>query len=127
MSSFTSPLIVSLLDNGKYWKLEKMFNYNVGDKYSSEVIEVPEGFLTDFASIPQIFWSILPPVDRWGKSAVIHDYLYKKQIYSRKRSDEIFLEGMEVLKVSFIKRKIIYYTVRLFGKFTWNKYKNSDN
>lgn len=38
-------------------------------------IVVPSGFPTDLASIPRIFWSLLPANGWWEKAAVIHDRL----------------------------------------------------
>lgn len=50
MSSFTSPLIVTPLKNGRDWQLVQRFSYHVGSKHSRTVIKVPVGFITDFAS-----------------------------------------------------------------------------
>jgi hypothetical protein len=119
MSSFTSPLVVSPI-NSRDWKLMRRFTYHVGSKYSRTYIRVPRGFVTDFASVPRIFWSLIPPWGRYGKAAVIHDYLYKENIGSRKSADDIFLEAMEVLKVSVLKRIIMYWAVRIFGYFAWH-------
>lgn len=38
---------------------------------------VPKGFVTDFASVPEILQGLIPPTGRYGKAAVIHDYLYR--------------------------------------------------
>jgi hypothetical protein len=135
MSSFTDKLIVSPINGTGRWQLEAEFDYHVGTEESEIVIHVPSGFQTDFASIPQCFWSILPPWGRWGKPAVIHDYLYSKQgalfanqrygrtiIYDRKDCDEIFLEAMTVLGVNWLTRRIMYGAVRSFGWAAWNKY-----
>jgi len=124
MSSFTSPLIVTPVD-AKYWKLVEQFTYHIGDRDSKEVIVVPVGFVTDFASIPQLFWSIIPPWGQYGKAAVVHDFLYKSQILTKKQSDSVFLEGMEILGVSKIKRTIIYKAVDIFGFIAWNSLKKT--
>jgi len=115
MSTFTTPLIVSPLDNGRDWKLIGAFGYHIGTLESSEIISVPAGFITDFASIPRFLWSIFPPWGRYGKAAVIHDYCYRKGLFTRKRSDKIFYEAMKVLKVPYWKRCAMYRAVRLFG------------
>lgn len=117
MSSFTKPLIVERV--GDKWKLHTPFEYRLGN--SDEVVRVPEGFVTDFASIPQAFWSILPPHGPYAAAAVVHDYLYKYHKYTRKRSDQIFLEGMKVLGVNWFVRGIMYNAVRWFGGSAWNK------
>ena len=116
MSSFTERLIVSKLDK-KFWTVERKFTYHVGDEDSIEFITVPFGFITDFASVPRIFWSVLPPDGEYTQAAVLHDYMYNEKLYERKICDDIFLEAMTVLKVPGWKRRIIYYAVRMFGGF----------
>ncbi|MEM9213525.1 MAG: DUF1353 domain-containing protein [Cyanobacteria bacterium P01_F01_bin.150] len=59
----------------KHFELIEPFNHYVGHDGSDDVISVPAGFQTDFASVPCVFWPILPPVGRYSKAAVIHDYL----------------------------------------------------
>lgn len=124
MSSFTKPLIVKYLD-GKRWELVEEFSYHVGIKSSPEIITVPKGFITDFASIPRLFWRVIGhPAEKYGKAAVIHDYLYsEQQTYTRKRSDEIFYEAMEVLKVPFWKRWAMYHSVRTWGWIPWHRHR----
>ena len=126
MSKFTTPLNIDLLDQNK-WKLQKSFEYHVGCYPSKEIIVVPAGFITDFASVPRIFWNIFPPAGRYGKAAIIHDWCYQTAFQNRRRSDEIFLEGMKVLKVKKWKYKIIYYSVRLFGGIVWKSYRRKTN
>jgi hypothetical protein len=78
-------------------------------------ITVPKDFETDFASIPRIFWSIMPPVGRYSKAAVLHDYLYHLPNCSRFLADALFREAMKQLGVSLWKRLVIFYSVRFFG------------
>lgn len=122
MSSFTKPLIVKHLD-GRKWELVESFVYFVGHEDSSDRIHVPEGFITDFASIPRIFWTIIgPPTGEYGKAAIIHDYLYSIQTNKRSYADRIFLEAMKVLKVNWLKRRLMWFAVRSFGWRPWNKH-----
>ncbi len=117
MSSFTQSLIVTPVADGKSWELVEEFDYHRGSAESTEIIHVPKGFITDFASIPRVFWNILPPWGEYGKAAVVHDYLYRSDTYpyTRKESDEVFLEAMKVLGVAWWKRNIMYYAVRVFA------------
>ena len=78
-------------------------------------IKVPKGFVTDFASIPRVFWSIFPPNGNYVKASVIHDYLYRLVGCSRFFADAVFREAMFQLKVSTWKRLALYYVVRIFG------------
>jgi hypothetical protein len=120
MSQFTNPLIVEFID-GVNWKIVEGFDFHIGKYPSKERIHIPSNFITDFASIPRIFWSILPPTGPYGKAAVVHDYCYRTNIYPKKISDKIFKEGMKVLKVSKWKIFVIYWAVRLFGFKAWNQ------
>lgn len=124
MSAFTENLIVSPLPNGKTWVLRKAFSFYVGEKEDNEIIEVPIGFITDFASVPRVFWWILPKWGKYGNAAVIHDYLYwiqDKTKYPKVKADKIFLEGMEVLKVGKSKAKLMYNAVKYCGKLVWDR------
>lgn len=117
--SFITPLIVSPLPDGKRWQLKKPFKY-ASVKYSWFVISIRTGFITDFASVPRLFWSLIPRWGKWGKSAVVHDFLYQTGV-NRKLADEIFLEGMEILGVVKWRRLLMYWAVRLFGWLAWKK------
>jgi len=118
MSSFTKPLRIEDVD-GRNFRLLESFIYYTNKK---EVICVPEGFITDFASIPRLFWSIIgSPIGRYGKAAVVHDWLYHTQKYSRKYADAIFLEAMAVLGVNWLKRRTMWLAVRIGGHFPWKK------
>ena len=122
MSAFTENLIVSPLPDGKTWVLRKKFSYDVGIEGSGETIAVPAGFITDFASVPRPFWWLFPQWGKYGNAAVIHDYLYwiQDDKYPKQRADEIFLEGMLVLGVGKVTAKILYWAVRLAGRWAWN-------
>jgi len=121
MSSFTSPLIVSPMPDGRTWKLFKAFKYHVGNRYSKNIISVPAGFVTDFASIPWFFWAVLPYWGRYGKASVIHDWLYQTHQVSRRMADLIFYEAMLVSGTQKWKAKIMHLAVRIFSGFTWKE------
>ena len=121
MSSFTDPLVVTPLPDGRRWKLVEPFRYHVGSYPSDTVLFVPKGFVTDFASVPRLFWNILPPWGKYGKAAVLHDFCYRNVICSRYRCDRLFLEAMKVLKVPFWKRQVMYWAVRCFGFWAYHK------
>ncbi len=116
MSSFTSQAELEILDDFKF-KLLRSFEFHVGEYPSEDIITVPVGFITDLASVPKILWSILPPHGKWAKAAIIHDYLYSvhNNFKTRTQSDKVFLEGMKVLEVPYIKRILMYLAVRLCG------------
>ena len=114
-STFTTPADVRLVGDYRFMLLAP-FEYHVGSFPSEEAIKVPAGFVTDLASVPRVLWSILPPHGRYAKAAIVHDYLYDYGIGTRKRADDIFLEGMEVLGVPKWRRYVMYWAVRMFGR-----------
>ena len=84
--------------------------------YRSDLIGlviVPAGFETDLASIPRIFQSLVPKVDRHMLPAIVHDYLCRKPDFSRKTADRVFLEAMRLKQVNPVRRRLMYWAVRI--------------
>ncbi len=121
MSQFTTALVVSPLSDGKSWVILDNFEYHVGTENSDDRVIALKGFVTDFTSVPRIFWWVIPRWGKYGNAAVIHDWLYWKQgDKDRKESDYILLEAMTVLGVSKWKKKLIFLAVRWFGWIAWS-------
>ena len=118
-SKFYSELHVVVLDDGRKRRLEKNLIYY--SKSLNQMVAVPEGFITDFASVPRAFWSVMPPSGKYTKAAVLHDYLYQTHLVDKKTADNIFKEAMEVLGVSKFKIWSMYSAVKFFGA---SSYKN---
>lgn len=111
------PLLVEESDG--LWVLRRDVAYVTN---AGQTIIAPEGFNTDFASIPRAFWWLWPPYDRtYGKAAVIHDYLYRNKghvdawRFSRRESNLIFREAMQSLGASYFTRSTMFNCVQLFG------------
>lgn len=119
MSRFTTPAILEMLDHF-LWRVYEPFEFYLSDD-NSDVIEVPAGFVTDLASVPRIFWTLLPPDGKYAKAAIIHDYLYDNALRTKKEADLIFLDGMTVLGVPKWKRTVMYWAVRMFGRGNYGK------
>jgi hypothetical protein len=90
---------------------------NAGQK--PQGVEVPEGFVSDLASIPRVFWTALKPEGRYAYAAVVHDYLYWTQTRPREEADEIFRIAMEDSKVDPGTVETVYQAVRRFGQAAW--------
>jgi len=133
MSSFTSELWVTPLPDGRHWRLKDSFEYYIGLKEKGEVVIVPAGFVTDFASFPVFIWRFLmwwlPFWAKYSKPSPIHDQLYRSKkimdvAVTRKRADEVFLEAMLVAWREHWSGKLIaymeYYGVRVFGWLSWH-------
>lgn len=115
-----------LRGQGRIYVIAQSFRVHIKNKdYDTVEIIIHSGFPTDFASIPRIFWSILPPVGNYDEAAVLHDYLYKTQLCTRLLSDQIFAAGMKTLDVKWWKRKVMYRGVRIGGWVAWNKHKQN--
>ena len=109
---FTKPFELLPLADGRNFRLGHSFGF-----WSLKVgwVTAPEHFKTDLASIPRLFWNILPPFGKYSAAAVIHDFLYRTHAQPRAVADAVLLEAMEACKVSAWQRNVIYYAVRLFG------------
>lgn len=114
----TGPLRVEILPNGRSAVLIRPFLVKTK---SGKLIEVPAGFQTDFASVPRLFWRLIPPWGPYSPAAVVHDYLYATGIVSRKEADQIFLELMTRLGVAPWRRNVMYAAVRVAGASRYNK------
>jgi len=130
MSAFTSELKLKPLPDDIRWALLEKFEYYLGDTDSGISIKVPKGFVTDLCSVPQCLWFVLPPWGRYGKAAVLHDFLYRDQRFARILCDAMFFESMTVLNVVPWKKWFLYISVRLLGAASyerWTKAKEDNN
>ena len=93
---------------------------NPGQEADFQAISVPTGFVTDFASIPRVFWSVLRPDGEYTYPAIIHDFLYWTQSRPRDVADKIFQLGMQDFDISASTIALIYDAVRIGGATAWN-------
>ncbi len=121
---FPSPLLVELVD-GEDFLFRLIGAFDVVVRVQGEEVvcfKIHPGFMTDFASVPRFLWSILPPIGKYAKAAVLHDALYRFQVFSRKVCDYLFLLAMEACRVPFWERYALYWGVRIGGWVVFNKY-----
>jgi hypothetical protein len=112
---FSQPKVKPLL--GKKGKKDKyILLEDLHFKVEGEWKVVPEGFSSDGASIPRLFWSLIgsPFSPRFLKASIIHDYLYNRG-YDRKKADKKFKELLEVSDVKSWRIYLMYHSVRMFG------------
>ena len=117
-TSFT-PLKVEVLPDGRHYKLLEdmvVFSHKIG------VTVIPAGFVTDFASVPRIFWNLFPPTGPYAKAAVYHDFLYQMGAVSRAEADYEFMDGMRALGVILPVRFTMWAALRAFGWRAWEEY-----
>lgn len=84
-----------------------------------DIFIVPKNFITDFASVPKLLWSIFPPYGKHLKAAVLHDFLYVVHMVSRKDADGLFYRTMKESGVTWRARPM-WQAVRLFGGKAFN-------
>lgn len=139
MSSFTgfnAPLNIVFKQPAPGSKVKTLWYVKAGFEYYLEtdpnlLVRVPEGFVTDGASVPNVFWSLLPPWGEYGQASVLHDYLIDVgHIVTRegkvvRRADRHearrhFRHALKVLKVPRYKRWLL-----IGGVFIWDVIKRN--
>lgn len=116
-------------DKPDWWELFIPLYVTLSD---GNEICIPVGYVTDFASVPQILWSICPPIGKYNRAALVHDFLYDLrykeselgEYEARKFADKEFLRIANNSDVSSRTRHyIMYKIVRWFGVKAWRSKK----
>ncbi len=79
-------------------------------------VRVPEGFITDLASVPRCLWWWFPPHGKWALASVVHDFMYDNAINSKEDADNTFFKLLRAYGVPKTKAKVMYWAVRIFGR-----------
>lgn len=78
---------------------------------------VPEGYTTDFASVPRATSWLYPRTGQYSKSAVLHDWLITHMLptgyITSTHVDRMFREAMKASGVSIPRRWVMWAGVRL--------------
>lgn len=113
---------LSPFDEYGNWILLEDFTYYIWEKWSSEPIRIPAGFIFNGMSIPRFFWWAAHPLScDTIVAALVHDYLFTTLMYSLERCDYIFYEVMEVCNVNPMKRVLLYVWLGFGSKYVYNK------
>ena len=97
--------------------------YDVG----GQLIIVSPKFLSDGLSIPAAARPLIntPKAPQWIGAGILHDWLYSRcethEHISRRRADTLLLLAMKLYGVGIIKRRIIFWSVRTFGRLAFRK------
>lgn len=89
-------------------------------RYQSDVaglVDVPAGFVTDLASVPQFALSLLGEIAQMP--AVPHDFIYNKHTVGRATADKMLYEACLLTGVPKWKAALIYAGVRVGGGSHW--------
>lgn len=131
------PLLLYLENEGIWITVKEYYD-------PTEHIKIPAEYKTDLASIPRIFWSVIPPYGLSERAPLNHDWFYGhagletdffddngNKVFSRKVSkkeaDAIFLKLMEEEHIKKWKRIVAYYAVHWFGIWAWEKHLRRNN
>lgn len=113
MSHFKTRLVAELVDDAnELWRLTGPLVYS-SDLVGNVV--VPEGFVTDFASVPRLPFAYFMAGNTARWASVIHDYLYVEKSLPRDVCDAVFLEAMAASGVPRWRRGLMWLAVRAFG------------
>lgn len=123
MSKFITHLRVEEMvdgsDDGRgTWQLLFPLIYE-SDILKGEVVAVPEGFITDFASVPRIPVAFLLAGGYGRMAAVVHDYLYTTHQVDRPTADSIFREALLAMGEVPWRAQMMYLGVRVGGASPW--------
>lgn len=75
---------------------------------------IPAGFISDGATVPRILWPIFPPIGRYLKATLVHDY-YLTMGIERRQCDIWFKECLEELSITPWRVTAMFYAVRVYG------------
>lgn len=111
--SLNAPIVMQHPSNVNNWIL-------CADFRCKDDTIVPRGFVTDFASIPRLFWNLISPTQLGDEGPIAHDWRYRNGIGTREAADKQFLLDMKADGVGWWRRKSAYRLVRLWGWRSWN-------
>ena len=86
-------------------------------------VVVPEGFITDFASVPRLPIVYLAVGNKGHKAAVLHDWLYHTKQFSRETCDKYFYFALRESGVNWFYAQAMYRAVRMAGGSFYNRVK----
>lgn len=100
------------------WYTDEPYRY---ETEAGWIIEVPERFETDLASVPRLLWPVVGPHELSPGAAVVHDYLYRRGgPVTRREADRLLREiALEHPHVAKWRVDVAYYALRLFGWSAW--------
>lgn len=106
-------------NKGREMRLLKDFSYT---DPSGTVWTAKEGYETDGASIPKVFWSFVggPFEGSYRNAAIIHDWYFDKKDKPWQDVNRIFFYGCRAAGVDALTAKVLYAAVML-GSQRWGR------
>jgi hypothetical protein len=113
-----SPQLQLFQGDGRNWVLRARLRYKI--EKTGQIIYVPTGFVTDFASVPWAARSFVPSHGNHSVPAIVHDYLYWDQKCSRLEADLIMFAAMEEYESSWFAKHAVWSALRWGGGDAWS-------
>jgi Protein of unknown function (DUF1353) len=103
-----------LSGDDQFWILGEPLVVQIGD----ERIEIPTGFTTDGASVPDwaqriTRWKPWEDPQRWA--GIVHDWLYSQPGVSKRYADDVFRAVLASEGAGWLRRKLMYAAVVIGG------------
>lgn len=129
MTGVTAMHKVELLNRASFGPAEKdgffRFNEDFSLRYRGEVYEVPAGFETDGASIPDVLTLVCGSKHRKPRcfAAYVHDFLYSggDPEVDRAEADDLYRDLQIGLGIARWKAYLEWGVLRLFGWTHWTR------
>jgi hypothetical protein len=121
MARFLTPLRAE--KSGEYWTVLQPLIYD--SDVACKVFIVPEGFVTDFASVPRLPLAFLLTGDSAHAAATLHDFLYSRGVVDRQTADAVFKEAAQVSGEPGWKATLMHWGVRTGGWIAWNNHREA--
>lgn len=111
----------------RHWRLLKPLRFR--SPHLHAWVQVPNGFVSDAASVPGWAAWAMPREGRGFRAAVVHDWLYRcgsivteygLETISRHDADEVYLEALEACGVNWTQRHLAFAAVVLGGGRAWD-------
>lgn len=119
--TFLDELLVKEVADDNH-ELITAFRVLVGDNGTTTLITVPQGFQTNYASVPRVAPLAYALFGNIGnKAATVHDFLYTKPApYPKDFADSVFRAGLIAQGIEEWKADAMYAAVREFGGADYN-------
>lgn len=114
------PPCIELMKGWRKLRLKEVYTIGIFHRQ----VRIPEGFVSDGASVPWIFSRLVPRMYGTAGAALIHDAVYRQKGHyglTRKQADDAFRELMVLTGNSRIRATLAWFGVRAGGGFAWRR------
>lgn len=111
---FVGKIKTIMMSDGRHMKLLAPYSY-IDKDY--KVWTAPKGAITDGASIPKFFWSVIggPFEGKYRGPSILHDWYCDRRTRPWKDVDRMFFRAMLTAGVNRLKAQIMYAAVLAYG------------